>query len=67
LKISPEFAVAYYNRGLAWGAQDRPDRAFEDFTRALELNSAFFKTHRRLSELLRNGAMNRVCRVIENR
>jgi tetratricopeptide (TPR) repeat protein len=37
LEIDPQFAVAYYDSGLAWLALDRPDLARRAFRAALEL------------------------------
>jgi tetratricopeptide (TPR) repeat protein len=37
LEIDPQFAIAYYDSGLAWLALDRPDLARETFSAALEL------------------------------
>jgi tetratricopeptide (TPR) repeat protein len=38
IQRDPNDAIAYYNRGLAYGAQDDLDRAVADYTKAIEIN-----------------------------
>ncbi len=40
IAISPESAECFYNRALALGALGQPEKALDDYTRALELNPA---------------------------
>jgi tetratricopeptide (TPR) repeat protein len=65
LKINPEFAIAYFNRALAWCAQKQPERAFENFRRVLELDPELLNAHCRVSEYLKKGSVDRVCRKFE--
>ncbi|MBE9547503.1 MAG: tetratricopeptide repeat protein [Proteobacteria bacterium] len=39
IKLDPNFAVAYYNRGTAWGRKGEYDIAIRNFNKAIELNS----------------------------
>jgi len=65
VKINPEFAIAYFNRALAWCAQKQLERAFENFRRVLELDPELLKAHRRVPEYLKKGSIDRVCRKFE--
>ena len=38
IQRDPHNAIAYYNRGLAYGAKDDLDRAVADYTKAIEIN-----------------------------
>jgi tetratricopeptide (TPR) repeat protein len=38
IRKSPEFAEAYYNRGLAYHMSYRPVQGCQDLSRAIELN-----------------------------
>jgi tetratricopeptide (TPR) repeat protein len=38
IQRDPHDAMAYYNRGLAYGANDDLDRAVADYTKAIEIN-----------------------------
>jgi len=41
LKVNPRDAIAYNNRGLAWGKKGDYDNAIADFTKALEINPQY--------------------------
>src|SRR5262249_22618864 len=38
IKINPNYALAFYNRGMAYRAKGEPDRAIPDYDRAIKLN-----------------------------
>lgn len=38
LKINPNYAVAYNNRGLAKAGINKPDEAIKDYDKAIEIN-----------------------------
>jgi len=40
-----EYAVAYNNRGLAYGKLNKYEQAMEDFSRAIELNPALAEAY----------------------
>ncbi len=41
LKVNPKDAIAYNNRGLAWGKKGDYDNAIADFTKAVEIDPQF--------------------------
>ena len=41
LKVNPKDAIAYNNRGLAWGKKGDYDNAISDYTKAVEIDSQF--------------------------
>ena len=61
LKVNPTFAAAYYNRGMAWCERNCPERAAEDFARGFELAPEFVMAHHRLSAVMQNGSIDRIC------
>jgi len=40
IQLDPDFAVAYFNRGLAYYSKGDPDRAVSDWNAAIRLNPA---------------------------
>ena len=38
IRLNPNYADAYYNRGLAYGAKGDQDRAIQDLNEAIRLN-----------------------------
>ena len=38
IEINPSYAVAYYNRGLAYAVKGQHDKAISDFNKILEIN-----------------------------
>ena len=38
IRINPEYAEAYYGRGVVYGVKELYDEAIEDYTKAIELN-----------------------------
>lgn len=45
ISLSPNFDVAYYNRGLAYSAKGQYDRAIEDYNKAISLNPNFAEAY----------------------
>ncbi|MBI5892319.1 MAG: tetratricopeptide repeat protein, partial [Deltaproteobacteria bacterium] len=41
IALDPNYAKAYYNRGLAYGKKGQHDRAIEDFNKAIALKSDY--------------------------
>lgn len=41
LKVNPQDAIAYNNRGLAWGKKGDYDNSIADFTKAVEINPQY--------------------------
>ncbi len=37
IRLNPEYAMAYYNRGVAWGELSEDEKAEADFAKAQEL------------------------------
>ena len=38
IKIDPEFAIAYYNRGVIYNYREEMSKALDDFTTAIKIN-----------------------------
>ena len=38
IRLNPNFAEAFYNRGVAYDGKGQPDRAIEDYDQAIRLN-----------------------------
>ena len=45
ITLDPQYAEAYYNRGLAKGAQGRHEEAIHDFTQAIAINSKYVEVY----------------------
>jgi tetratricopeptide (TPR) repeat protein len=45
IRLNPELADAYYNRGTAYGVLGRYQRAIEDFNQAIRLNPELANAH----------------------
>src|SRR5215204_1440714 len=41
IELNPQFAEAYYNRGIAYSDKKEYDAAIQDYTKAIELNPRF--------------------------
>ena len=45
IRLNPNFAVAYYNRGIAYERKGDYTRAIEDFTKAMKMNPSFVEAY----------------------
>ena len=45
IDLKPDYAKAYYNRGIAYGDKGDFDRAIEDFNKAIDLNPDYAKAY----------------------
>ena len=45
IDLKPDYAEAYYNRGLAYCNKDDVDRATEDFNKAIDLKPDYAKAY----------------------
>ncbi|GAF91447.1 unnamed protein product, partial [marine sediment metagenome] len=45
IELNPKYALAYNNRGLAYGNLGQYSKAISDFTRAIELNPKYAKAY----------------------
>jgi len=62
LKINPKDAIAYNNRGLAWGKKGDLDNAIADFTKAVEVDPQFADAYKnRGSAYYDKGDYGRTC------
>jgi tetratricopeptide (TPR) repeat protein len=45
LEINPRLAMAFYNRGTAYGKKGQYDQAISDFNKALEINPRYAEAY----------------------
>jgi tetratricopeptide (TPR) repeat protein len=45
LRLNPDFAEGYYNRGVAFSELGQTEEAIQDYSRAVELNPDFYNAH----------------------
>jgi len=62
LKVNPKDAIAYNNRGIAWGKKGDYDNAIADFTKAVEIDPQFADAYKnRGSAYYDQGDYDRTC------
>jgi tetratricopeptide (TPR) repeat protein len=62
LKVNPKDAIAYNNRGIAWGKKGDYDNAIADFTKAVEIDPQFADPYKnRGSAYYDQGDYDRTC------
>jgi tetratricopeptide (TPR) repeat protein len=62
LKVNPKDAIAYNNRGLAWGKKGDYDNAIADFTKSVEIDPQFADAYKNRGIVYYNkGDYNRTC------
>jgi tetratricopeptide (TPR) repeat protein len=54
LNKKPDFADIYNNRGLAYQKSDKPEKALDDFNKAIAVDSKFWEAYYNRAELLFN-------------
>lgn len=66
-RVSPGSEKVSYMQGLNFLLDDKPDKAVEEFVRALEVNPDTLETHLSLGKLMRKqGHVNRAIRIHQN-